>query len=364
MTNLKNSLRNAWRITRHFLPELPRSRWGRRLLGGFVALLVLAIGGMYGIALWYQHSVQNQPQVIGASFIPAYASSLGVNPQATLDGMLNDLQIKHLRLVSYWDQMEPTPGQYNFSQLDWQFDKAEKAGAKVSLSLGLRQPRWPECHAPAWVDTTQPSKQWQPQLEQFIAAVVNRYKDSPALESYQIENEFFLKGFGICTNFERSRLVSEFNLVKRLDPQHTAIINRSNNALGTPVDQPTADLYGVSIYRRVWDATLTKRYLEYPEPAWFYAFMGGVHKITQGRELMIHEMQAEAWSPKGTLTSISLDEQNKSLNAERLAGRFSFARDTGLRTIDMWGAEYWYYRQQVLHDSSLWNVARREFRQN
>lgn len=319
---------------------------------------------MYGIALWYQHSVDNQPQVVGTSFIPAYASSLGVDPQATLDGMLNDLHIKHLRLVSYWDQMEPTPGTYDFSQLDWQFAMAEKAGAKVSLSVGLRQPRWPECHAPSWVDTSKPSDQWQSQLEQFMTAVVNRYKDSPALESYQIENEFFLKGFGICTNFERSRLVSEFNLVKKLDPQHTAIINRSNNALGTPVGAPVGDLYGVSIYRRVWDATLTKRYLEYPEPAWFYAFMAGIQKITQGRELMIHEMQAEAWSPSGTINEISLEEQNKSLSAERLAGRFTFARDTGLRTIDMWGAEYWYYRQQVLHDPSLWNVARNEYSQD
>ncbi len=362
MTKLKNTLKNVWRVTQHFLPELPRSRWGRRLLGGFVSLVVLIIAAMYGIALWYQHSVSGQ-QVIGASFIPAYASSLGVSPEDTLDGMLNDLHIKHLRLVSYWDQMEPQQGKYDFSQLDWQFAKAEKAGAKVSLSVGLRQPRWPECHAPSWVDTSKPAAAWQPQLEEFIAQVANRYKNSPALDSYQIENEYFLQGFGICQNFDRSRLVSEFNLVKKLDPGHTAIINRSNNALGTPINEPKADEYGVSIYRRVWDASLTHRYLEYPEPAWFYAFMGGVHKITQGRDLIIHEMQAEAWSPHGTVNEISLEEQNKSLNAKRLEGRFDFARDTGLRSADMWGAEYWYYRKQVLHDPSLWDVARQQYAQ-
>jgi hypothetical protein len=317
---------------------------------------------MYTIGQWYVHSVRNEPQIIGASFIPQYAAYLGVDPQQTLNGMLNDLHIRHLRLVSYWDSIETNPGQYDFSQLDWQFAAAEKAGAKVSLSVGLRQPRWPECHAPNWVDTSKPSTEWQPQLEQFMTAVINRYKDSPALDSYQVENEFFLKGFGICTNFERSRLVSEYALVKRLDPQHTAIVNRSNNALGTPVGKPMADEYGISIYRRVWDATATKRYLEYPYPAWFYSFLGGVHKITQGKELMIHEMQAEAWGPNGKeLTQISLDEQNKSLDAHRLQGRFEFTRATGLRTADMWGAEYWYYRQQVLHDPSLWNVARQEY---
>jgi hypothetical protein len=365
MTKLKLFFMHFLRVIRHFLPELPRSRWGKRLFWGFVIVISITIGSMYGIARWYQWSVRHEPQVVGASFIPAYASSLGVDPEQTLDGMLFDLHIKHLRLVSYWDQLEPVQGQYDFSLLDWQFKKAEVAGAKVTLSVGLRQPRWPECHAPSWVDTSKPSSQWQPQLEQFITAVVNRYKTSPALDSYQIENEFFLKGFGICQNFERSRLVSEYNLVKRLDPAHKAIVNRSNNALGTPIGKPVADEYGISIYRRVWDATLTKRYLEYPEPAWFYAFLGGVHKITQGKELISHEMQAEAWGPNGKqLTEISLVEQNKSLDTRRLTGRFTFARDTGLRTIDMWGAEYWYYRKQVLHDPSLWDAARSSYAQH
>lgn len=319
---------------------------------------------MYTIGQWYIRSVDDKPQVIGASFIPDYAAYLGVDPQQTLDAMLNDLQIRHLRLVSYWDRIEPVEGQYDFSQLDWQFAAAEKAGAKVSLSVGLRQPRWPECHAPGWVDTSRPSAQWQPQLERFMTAVVDRYKDSPALDSYQIENEFFLKGFGICTNFERSRLVSEYDLVKRLDPHHKLIVNRSNNALGTPVGQPVADEYGISVYRRVWDAQVSHRYLQYPYPAWFYAFLGGVHKLTQGRKLVIHEMQAEAWAPNNKeLTQISLAEQNKSLDAERLAGRFKFVRDTGLRGADMWGAEYWYYRKQILNDPSLWATAKYEYSQ-
>jgi hypothetical protein len=358
MTNLKTTLKNLWRLMQHFLPTLPRSRWGRRLLGIFIALLVLSVGGMYGIARWYVHSVSDQPQVIGASFIPDYASSLGVDPQQTMDAMLSDLHIKQLRLVSYWSTIEATEGSYDFSQLDWQFSKAEAAGAKITLSVGLRQPRWPECHAPNWVDTSQPAKQWQPQLEQFMTAVINRYKDSPALQSYQVENEYFLKAFGECKNFDRARLVSEYAMVKRLDPKHMAIVNRSNNGLGIPLYAPKADKYGVSIYKRVWDSGFSKRYLEYPQPAWYYAFMAGVQKMVQGRELVVHEMQAEAWAPNGKLiTETSLAEQNKSLDAARLAGRFDYARDTGLRSVDMWGAEYWYYRMQVLHDPSLWTTA-------
>lgn len=325
------------------------------------AVILLATSSMYGIAQWYIHSEYAKPYVLGTSFIPDYASYLGVDPKQTLDAVLS-LGVKHLRLVSYWSDSEPTKGTYDFSQLDWQFQKAEAAHVKVSLSLGLRQPRYPECHAPNWVDTSKPSSTWQPALETYITQTVERYKNSPALDSYQIENEFFLKGFGTCTNFERHRLVSEYALVKKLDPNHLLIVNRSNNGVGIPLGQPTPDSYGISIYKRVWDATLTHRYLEYPFPAWYYGFLAGSQELHDGRDMIIHEMQAEAWAPNGKeLPEISLAEQNKSINAKRLQDRFTYARATGMRTVDMWGSEYWYYRQQVLHDPSLWNVARQEF---
>lgn len=368
MTNLRNNpglrlLHGIWRVLRHFLPELPKSTLGKRIVIGVLALFVVSIGGMFGIAKWYQWTVRDTPQVLGASFVPAYASSMGVDPQQTLDAMLNDLGIRHLRLVSYWNAIEPTQGAYNFDELDWQFEKAEAAGAKITLSLGLRQPRWPECHPPSWVDTSKPREQWQPALEDFMTAVVTRYKDSPALQNYQVENEFFLKAFGECQNFDRQRLIDEYNLVKKLDPTREVIITRSNNGIGIPLYGPKADRYGVSVYKRVWDSGLTKRYLEYPQPAWYYSFMAGVQKMVQGRDMNVHELQAEAWAPKGKfITDISLEEQNKSLDGQRLADRFEYGRATGLRTVDLWGAEYWYYRKQILNDSSLWDAARDGFR--
>ena len=347
-----SQLKNAWKnITR------PKK------IGLVVAVLLLfIISTMYGISQWYSQSEQSKPYTVGTSFIPEYASYLGVDPKETLDALLG-IGVKHLRLVSYWSVYERVPGQYDFTELDWQFRKAEAANARVSLSLGLRQPRYPECHAPSWVDTSKPSSQWQPQLEAFITQVVNRYKDSPALDTYQIENEFFLKGFGICTNFDRDRLVSEYNLVKRLDPKHPLIVNRSNNGIGIPLYAPKPDSYGISIYKRVWDASLTHRYLEYPFPAWYYGFLAGVQKIHDGRSMVIHEMQAEAWAPNSKeVPKTSLAEQNKSIDAKRLQERFTFAKDTGMRSVDMWGAEYWYYRQEVLKDPSLWQIATQEFK--
>lgn len=328
-----------------------------------IAVVLVALSGMYGLAQWYIHT-QDKPQKFGASFIPAYASSLGVDPEETMDGIIG-IGVRQFRLVSYWDQMEPQQGQYDFSLLDWQFEKAEKAGAKVSLSVGLRQPRWPECHMPTWA-LDKPQSQWQPQLENYVTQVVNRYKNSPALDSYQIENEYFLVGFGNCESIpgamDRQRFIKETALVRKLDPKHTIIINRSNNGIGWPAGRPTPDLYGVSVYKRVWDAQTTHRYYEYPMPAWYYAFLAGWQKLFLGRDMIAHELQAEAWPPDHkAIQDIDLAEQSKSINAKRLDDRFDYGKDTGMSEIYLWGAEYWYYRKQIIHDDSLWRVAQNRY---
>jgi len=329
-----------------------------------IILILVAILLMYGIAQWYILSNDNGPTQYGVSFIPDYAQSLGLNPEQTMDALLS-INVKEFRIVSYWSDIEPTKGNFDFSQLDWEFAKAQAHHAKIILVLGLRQPRWPECHEPNWVNTSEPTSTWQPELEQAMTKVVDRYKNSPSLEDYQLENEYFLKGFGNCTDYSRQRYVDEFNLVKSLDPNHPIIISRSNNSIGIPIGQPHGDLYGISIYKRVWDANVTHRYFEYPWPAWYYGFLAGVQKIFLHKDMVVTEMQGEAWPPNGKgITQISLAEQNKSLNAQRLQGRFNFGKATGMKQVEMWGAEYWYYRMQVLHDPSLWDVAKKEFNAN
>ncbi|HVU59630.1 MAG TPA: beta-galactosidase [Candidatus Saccharimonadales bacterium] len=343
---------------------LPKNVWLRRGVITLVTVIAVAFAGMYGIGQWYIWSERHQPLNLGVSFVADYASFLGVDPHTTFLSLLHDLHVRQFRLVSYWSDIEPAPGSYDFSELDWEMQQAAAAGAKVTLVVGLRQPRWPECHAPSWVNG-ESTRQWQPQLESFMATVVNRYKNNPALQSYQLENEYFLKQygfFGACTDFSRSRLVDEYNLVKRLDPRHPIIVGRSNNDLGWPVGAPTPDTFSVSVYQRVWDATVTHRYLQYPFPAWYYAFLAGWQKIVDHRDMVIGELQAEPWPPRGqTIPETPLAEQNKSFNAQRLQQTIAFGKGTGMRSINLWGAEYWYYRMVKLHDPSVWNAARRAF---
>lgn len=340
-----------------------RASWWRKFGILLAALLLLLTGTMYGIAQWYIASERSRPLVMGASFIPDYASYLGVDPHQTFSAMLDDLGIKHLRLVSYWSDIEKEQGTYDFSELDWEFTQAAAHGARISLAIGLRQPRWPECHMPDWASSEQINI-WYPQLTRFMTAVIDRYKNNPALDSYQLENEYFLQSFANCPDATRTRLEREAALVRELDPRHTLIISRSQNAIGWPVGTPHADEYAISIYRRVWSSPI-HRYLEYPFPAWYYAFLAGAEKLWSGKDTVIHELQTESWPPDGTtnLTS-TLAEQNNTMNAARFNDTIAFAKATGMRQMDLWGAEYWYYRMVRLHDPSLWNAARSAFQEN
>ncbi len=337
-----------------------RTKFWKRLGLSLLALLILTVSGMYGLAKWYMNKHKDTPMVAGATFIPNYARYYELDPQETLEAVIDDLGVKQLRLVSYWSDIEKDRGVYNFDDLDWQMAMAEEKGAKVSLALGLRQPRWPECHMPAWAQEL-PGQSWYEPLETFIQTVVERYRNSPALESYQLENEYFLKAFGICYDFNRDRLVSEYNLVKELDPSRPVIVTMSNNAIGTPIGEPTPDKWAISVYKRVWDRTITHRYFEYPIPAWYYAFRAGFTEVTRNRDVFIHELQTEAWLPDGyEMPTAPISELYKSMNPERLVDRFEYGEATGMREFYLWGVEWWYQMKTLRGEPGLWDTAKAE----
>ena len=334
-----------------------KRKLGQKITVWLIVIVTIITSGAYGIAQWYINKHKNERLEIGASFIANYSRYLGIEPKDTLQAMIDDLGIRRFRLVSYWDKGEPEQGRYDFSDLDWQFDMIEKSKGSVTLSIGLRQPRWPECHKPVWA-RYQDEQQWQDALMKYIRKTVEHYKDRPSLVSYQLENEYLLQVFGDCANHDRERLIKEFDLVKKLDPSKPVIISRSNNAVPSwPVGKPRADIVGAAVYKRVWDRTLTKRYFEYPLPSWFYAFLAGGTELTTGRNTFIHELQAEPWPPKG-VKEVSIAEQDKSFNAKLLPKRIDYAVATGMRTIDLWGVEWWYWRKVYFNDPSLWNAGK------
>jgi hypothetical protein len=290
---------------------------------------------------------------LGASFSLHRCSELGINKQAVLKAALQDLGLRRFRLMSYWNIHEQQPGKYNFAELDWQLDLIAKYGGTVSLCLGKRQPRWPECHIPQWAAAL-PQQQWYAALYQYIETVVERYKNHPALASWQLENEALLKTFGHCVDkdYSHSRLKAEYRLVKSLDSRHPIIMTLSDS-WGLPWRRPNPDAYALSLYR----ITINQygKYVFSKRPPLFYKLRAAVIQTPRRKQVFVHELQAEPWLSKG-VTETPLEEQFRYLSPNLLKANIAFAVRTDLTPIDLWGLEWWYWLKETQNQPQYWNT--------
>ena len=108
--------------------------------------LLVSVGVIFVILLWWFGDFSGSKQIIlGATFSHPYAEYLGNDWRANYIALLDDLGIKHLRLVAYWDKIEKIPGEYDFSDMDWEVAQAREHKANIILAFGRKVPRWPEC---------------------------------------------------------------------------------------------------------------------------------------------------------------------------------------------------------------------------
>ncbi len=329
--------------------------------------IVLILGAGLLIFAGISYSIDRLIQPVkqpryGVSFSVKYAQELSNDWKANYTALLDDLKIQDYRLMSHWDTIEPDNNRYTFADLDWQMDEAAKRGANVSLSIGLRQPRWPECHEPGWAkQIEEESAAWRTELYEYIEAVVTRYRTHPALYSYQLENEASNNWFGDCRGgaAPQDRLVEEFNLVKQLDPYHEVWMSLGDQH-GWPLSQPTPDKYGFSVYRVVYSTQLPVHfYMTYPITVWYHRMRIAIIDIIRDRDVFIHELQAEPWGPKAT-KDLTIDEQDRSMSSEQIHKNLTYARKIGKSEIYLWGGEWWYWRKQTHNDARPWEAIREE----
>lgn len=67
----------------------------------------------------------------------------------------------------------------------------------------------------------------------------------------------------------------------------------------------------------------------------------------------------EPWGPRDT-RELSIAEQNKSMSVQQIAKSMKFARQIGTKDIDMWGAEWWYWRKVQWNDPTIWDAVKHE----
>ena len=295
----------------------------------------------------------------GVDFSQKHASNLGLNWQETYLALLEDLNVKNLKISTSWDLLEKEEGIYDFSDLDWQISQAKTHGVKILLVMGRKTPRWPECHLPNWVKTLPEDKRNEAVLR-LLEKTVLRYRENPAIWAWQVENEPFL-GFGECPKADESFFKKEVALVKKLDSSRLVVVSDSGEWSFWFKTAKIGDIVGTTLYRTVWNGKIGL-YSHYPFPPVFYHRKAELIKRIFNKKVICVELQAEPWGPK-LLYDTSLEEQKKTMTPAKFSENLGFAKKTGLDTFYLWGGEWWYWMKEKQEDNSFWNQAKELFTQ-
>jgi len=296
----------------------------------------------------------------GMSFNTPYALELGLNWQETYDAVIDDLQVRHLRLAAHWPMVEPEKDVYNFSELDYQIEKAEAVGATVILAVGRRLPRWPECHIPDWAE----GLTWEEQkneLREYLEAVVDRYKDNSAVIWWQVENEPYLTVFAWehCGNLDEDFLTEEIALVKSLDPIRPVLVTDSGNLGVWTGAYRQGDVFGTSVYVYFWNPELGQ--FRTVLPPWWYRLKEGVIELLYGKkETVLIELSAEPWLLE-PVTQVSMETQYSRMDINKFNDILKYAHDTRYQKQYLWGAEWWYWLKEHGH-KEMWERGQELFR--
>ncbi|MFA5126573.1 MAG: glycoside hydrolase family 2 TIM barrel-domain containing protein [Patescibacteria group bacterium] len=301
------------------------------------------------LVLWYikfadhyprQITLQAKPDFWGVTYSVKMADSLGLDWREAYLAVLDDLQAKNIRIPIYWDQIEKNKGEYDFSNYDYIFDEGDRRGVDFVANIGYRLPRWPECHAPQWLDQKNDSEREQATLD-MLAVIINHYKDRPAIKVWQIENEPLFNLFGECPKGHLDFLQKEIALARNLDKTRPILVSVSGELSTWRQEARAGDYLGTTMYRVVWNKWFG--YFRYPWPDWFYRFKAWLVGVSKDH-LLISELQVEPWVPKGNLASFPDQEAAKSLSLEQLKANLQYAINTDLPQAYLWGVEWWYVK--------------------
>jgi hypothetical protein len=288
----------------------------------------------------------------GVAFSRMWAVQLGLDPRETYLAILHDLRPREVRLPVYWHDIEAVEGKYDFTDYDWMVREAEQSGTPLVLVVGGKLPRWPECHDPDWVKENSREER-ENKLLAVVSLIVGRYKDSPALSFWQVENEPFLPFGADCPTVNKDFLQREINLVHSLDNKHQ-IITTDGGEFGLWAHAAYyGDVFGTTMYLIVWNKYLGYWHYNLP-PRFFWLKQNLLHILYPDKKIIISELQGEPWSHL-MIYETTIEEQYKSMNLAQFRDNINYAKAVGIEVADLWGAEWWYWMKTKHNEPAFWN---------
>jgi hypothetical protein len=325
---------------------------------------------------------------LGVSFRPLQAEALGLDPAEALASLL-EYPFELIRLSAYWDRIERRPGVFDFGDLDWQVEAAERAGRRIVACLGpVKAFGYPEYFVPEHLldrPLREGSLVTHPRLlaasTEFLNRVVERYRDREAIAVWQVEHEAvdplgMEHSWRLAADFVRA----EVEAVRAADPSRPILMNAflptslpvrlqqwwrtRDQGDSMVVARDLADIVGIDFYPRNglvslggWTAYLDGSRRPWNRPGRLFDWAetapglgraaGGQGPVAIGRRVMVAEGQAEPWETVTTPPNPA-DRGMYSCLPEHVIENYNQAVRWDHRSWAylFWGAEYWLRRQK------------------
>jgi len=307
------------------------------------------------------------PPLAGFSFSPLTSIWAGRDPARDLTLLVDSTNPDLVRLPVYWETVQPSPDQLDFSSVDALLAVIAKHNqiapnpTRVVLTIGARNFLYPELHEPAWAGPRQ-----QPYLNEvqsgtayraYFEGSIERYRSSPLLYAWQVENEPLDYVGNSFTGDDQIKVVQldwEIAAVHRLDPAHKAVTTTFdgwNVAVdmmqvytpgvlyrlgGWPSGHPegaleAGDALGLDLYV---DGPTTPLRFTSPDlrAEWKEQAVGwwATRAHAMGKDLWLAEMQAQPWSASPGQFSPS----------DLVASAVDY-RQEQLQVVLLWGVDTW-----------------------
>jgi hypothetical protein len=300
----------------------------------------------------------------GVNFSSKYATELGMDWKQTYIAILDDLGAKNIRLVAYWDDIEKTKGVYNYSDILWQLQEAEKRNLNVIMAIGRKVPRYPECFEPQWWREMESEEARNQELYSYIRETYNALNGFKSIKIWQVENEPFFP-FGQCLPIKKAVVEKEIQIVRDMDPTKRPILTQDSGEGGFWFPSyKMADYLGISMYRKIWynfwGVFLGEYiYFEYPLAHWSYKIKAALVGVPY-QKIIVTELQAEPWGP-GPNHQLTQEDKDRTMSRADFVGVISYAQKAGFKDLYFWGAEWWLFEKDVMSNPFYWNTAKALF---
>lgn len=290
----------------------------------------------------------------GVTFSTTYTDQLGLDYKDLYTKIVTDLGVKAVRLPVYWKEVETENNVFDWEKLDWIVKTSEQNNVKLTIVTGEKVPRWPECFVPDWAKSLS-REDHQKEVLGMIEETVLRYKNSPALERWQVENEPFFP-FGVCNQISEEELTERVDLVRRLD-NHKIQLTVSGEMEPWNIAADKADILGMSLYRKTYNELFG--YFVYPLTPEFYLFRARLIK-EDVEKVIVSELQAEPWF-SAPIESRPAKDWYEVFDKTDFNNQIEFVQSARLEEVYLWGVEWWEYLRQN-GEPALWNEARKVFK--